>query len=118
MAGGLGVLEGGGEQAGEAGVGERVVVAAFGEQALASAGDDQDAVQIAVCELCLGVWRRSSCWVMWPISAMCALVARAGLCGSGSPTADHPRQSAASATASRSRGRCLEDAGELRLDDQ
>ena len=24
------------------------------------------------------MWRRSSCWVMWPITAMCALVARAG----------------------------------------
>ncbi len=48
LPGGLGVLEGRGEQAGEAGAGERVGVAAFGEQALASAGDDQDAVEVAV----------------------------------------------------------------------
>jgi len=48
LPGGLGVLEGRGEQAGEAGGGERVGVAAFGQQALASAGDEQDAVQVAV----------------------------------------------------------------------
>ena len=51
VAGGLGVLEGRGEQAGEAGAVEGVVVAAFGQQALAAAGDDQDAVQVAVGEL-------------------------------------------------------------------
>ena len=51
LPGGLGVLEGRGEQAGEAGAVQRVVVAAFGQQALAAAGDDQDAVQVAVSEL-------------------------------------------------------------------
>ena len=37
LAGGLGVFEGRGEQAGQAGAGERVAVAAFGQQALSSA---------------------------------------------------------------------------------
>jgi hypothetical protein len=40
----LGMLVGVGEQAGEAGAGEGVGVAAFGPQALSSAGDEQDAV--------------------------------------------------------------------------
>lgn len=48
VSGGLGAGEGLGEQIGEAGGGEGVVVAAFGEQALTSAGDDQDAVEVAV----------------------------------------------------------------------
>jgi hypothetical protein len=51
LAGGLGVLERRGEQAGEAGDVEGVVVPAFGQQALAAAGDDEDAVQVPVWEL-------------------------------------------------------------------
>lgn len=44
LSGFLGVLDGRGEQAGQAAGGERVVAAAFRQQALASAGDEQDAV--------------------------------------------------------------------------
>ncbi len=40
----LGALNGRGELAGQAGVLERVVVAAFGQQSLSSAGDEQEAV--------------------------------------------------------------------------
>jgi hypothetical protein len=51
LAGGLGVFESRGEQPRQAGAVERVVVAAFGQQALSSAGDEEDAVEIAVGEL-------------------------------------------------------------------
>lgn len=50
LSGGLGAREGLREQARQVGGGEGVGVAAFGEQALASAGDDQDPVEVAVGE--------------------------------------------------------------------
>ena len=51
MPGGAGVLERRGEQAVEAGPGQRIVVAAVGEQPLAAARDDEDPIQIAVGKL-------------------------------------------------------------------
>jgi hypothetical protein len=53
-------------------------VAAFGQQALAAARNDEDAVQVAVGEFQVGGVASQLVLVRWPISAMCAWVERAG----------------------------------------
>jgi hypothetical protein len=119
LPGGLGVLERRGEQPGEAGVGERVVVAAFGQQAPAAAGDEEDAVQVAVGELCLG--GVAAQFVLGDVADQ-RNVRAGGARGTGAGQ-DRQRSSVPSGAQRRRESRDLaggglQDAGELGLDHQ
>ena len=117
FASGLGVLESCCEQFGEAGAVEGVVVAAFGQEALAAAGDDQDAVQIAVGELDRG--RVATQLVLGDVADQRDVRA----CGARRRCAGQDRERPTIPGGAQRRrqgrdlaGRCLEDASELRLD--
>ena len=78
IASGLGVLESRREQAGEGGAVEGVVVPALGHRRWRRHATMRMRLRYPLASSIVVVWRRSSSWVMWPISAIWALVARAG----------------------------------------
>ena len=120
LAGGAGGGDGERELAVEAGGGDRVGVAAVGQQPDAAAGDEAGTRLSRPLASSTGLtWCWSSRLVMWPMTAMCASLARAGAVrvriASGRPS-QAERSVGDSVEMSRRGG--FEDAGELGLDDQ